>query len=184
MPAGSNFALYSRLSSAYSTLDFTRSPIAGKGTCHLLPTTPSMLPTATKHFDRAVAGIEINSCHSSRRVSKRLGWVQIVDFLLHFLKSHVQCCENLVSDPVLACVFFQRLCLAAIAISTFFFTLVWQFAQFILLLESMAFFGTYSLGFIPKQKVRLWTLTLNIIYLLLQCLTIFNLVSQIIISDW
>ncbi|XP_068755171.1 protein C-mannosyl-transferase DPY19L3-like isoform X2 [Montipora capricornis] len=48
----------------------------------------------------------------------------------------------------------QRLCLAGIAVSTFFFTLVWQFAQFILLLESMAFFGTYSLGFIPKNKAR------------------------------
>lgn len=48
----------------------------------------------------------------------------------------------------------QRLCLAGIAVSTFFFTLVWQFAQFILLLESMAFFGTYSLGFIPKHKAR------------------------------
>lgn len=51
--------------------------------------------------------------------------------------------------------FFQRLCLVGIAVSTFFFTLVWQFAQFILLLESMAFFGTYCLGFIPKYKVRL-----------------------------
>ena len=48
----------------------------------------------------------------------------------------------------------QTLCLVGIAVSTFFFTLVWQFAQFILLLESMAFFGTYSLGFIPKYKVR------------------------------
>ena len=37
---------------AYSTLDFTRSPLAGKGTWCLLPITPSMLPTATKHFDR------------------------------------------------------------------------------------------------------------------------------------
>jgi len=62
-------------------------------------------------------------------------------------------------------VFFQRLCLLGIAISTFFFTLVWQFAQFILLLESMAFFGTYSLGFIPKYKVRLWTY-FNVIYFL------------------
>lgn len=48
----------------------------------------------------------------------------------------------------------QTVCLVGIAVSTFFFTLVWQFAQFILLLESMAFFGTYSLGFIPKYKVR------------------------------
>ena len=35
-------------------LDFTRNPLAGKGTWCLLPTTPYMLPTATKHFDRAV----------------------------------------------------------------------------------------------------------------------------------
>ena len=48
----------------------------------------------------------------------------------------------------------QTVCLVGIAVSTFFFALVWQFAQFILLLESMAFFGTYSLGFIPKYKVR------------------------------
>ena len=29
------------------------SPLAGKETWHLLPTTPAMLPTATKYFDRA-----------------------------------------------------------------------------------------------------------------------------------
>ena len=29
------------------------SPLAGKGTWCLLPTTPSMLPTATEQFDRA-----------------------------------------------------------------------------------------------------------------------------------
>ena len=28
-------------------------PLLGKGTWNLLPTTPDMLPTATKHFDRA-----------------------------------------------------------------------------------------------------------------------------------
>ena len=37
----------------YSTLDLTRSTLVGKGTWCLLPTTPDMLPTATKHFDRA-----------------------------------------------------------------------------------------------------------------------------------
>ena len=52
--ATSNFATFSQLLADYSILDFTRSPLAGKGTWHLLPTTPSMLPTATKHFDRAV----------------------------------------------------------------------------------------------------------------------------------
>ena len=38
------------------------SPLEGKETCHLLPTTPAVLPTATKYFDRA-------SCenHSSKR---------------------------------------------------------------------------------------------------------------------
>ena len=53
MPAASNFATLSQFLAAYPTLDFTRSPLAGKGTWSLLPTTPSMLPTATKHFDRA-----------------------------------------------------------------------------------------------------------------------------------
>ena len=55
MPAASNFVAFSQFLAAYSTLDFTRSPLAGKGTWCLLPTTPSLLPTATKHFDRAVA---------------------------------------------------------------------------------------------------------------------------------
>ena len=52
-PAASNFAAFSQFFAAYSTLHLTRSPLAGKGTWCLLPTTPSMLPTATKHFDRA-----------------------------------------------------------------------------------------------------------------------------------
>ena len=42
-----------QLLATYSTLDFTRSPLAGRGSWHLLPITPDMLPTATKHFDRA-----------------------------------------------------------------------------------------------------------------------------------
>ena len=42
-----------QLLAAYSTLDFTRSPLASRGSWHLLPITPDMLPTATKHFDRA-----------------------------------------------------------------------------------------------------------------------------------
>ena len=46
-------ATFSQFLAAYSTLDFTMSPLAGKGTWCLLPTTPFMLPTATKHFDRA-----------------------------------------------------------------------------------------------------------------------------------
>ena len=46
MPSASNFAAFSQFLVAYSTLDFTRSPLAGKGTWCLLP-------TATKHFDRA-----------------------------------------------------------------------------------------------------------------------------------
>ena len=53
--AAGNFAAFSPFLAAYSTLDFTRSPLAGKGTWCLLPTTP-MLPTATKHFERAVKG--------------------------------------------------------------------------------------------------------------------------------
>ena len=53
VPATSNFAPFSQFLAAHSTLDFTRSPLVGKGTWCLLPTTPSMLPTASKHFDRA-----------------------------------------------------------------------------------------------------------------------------------
>ena len=54
VPAGSNFTPFSQLLATYSTMDFTRIPLAGKGTWHLLPNTPDMLPTARKHFDRAV----------------------------------------------------------------------------------------------------------------------------------
>ena len=54
VPAAGNFATFSPFLAAYSTLDFTRSPLAGKGTWYLLPTTRDMLPTATKHFDSAV----------------------------------------------------------------------------------------------------------------------------------
>ena len=53
VPAAGNFAAFSQFLDAYSTLDFTMSPLAGKGTWCLLPTTPAMLPTATEHFDRA-----------------------------------------------------------------------------------------------------------------------------------
>ena len=55
VPAACNLAAFSQLLAAYSTLDFTMSPLAGKGTWCLLPTTPAMLPTATKHFDRAAS---------------------------------------------------------------------------------------------------------------------------------
>ena len=44
VPAASNVTAFSQFFAAYSTLDFTRSPLAGKGTWCLLPTTPSMLP--------------------------------------------------------------------------------------------------------------------------------------------
>ena len=53
VPAASNFAAFSQLLAAYSILDFTGSLLAGKGTWHLLPTAPAILPTARKHFDRA-----------------------------------------------------------------------------------------------------------------------------------
>ena len=51
--AAGNIATFSQFLAAYSTLDFTRSPLAGKGTRCLLPTTSSMLPTTTEHFDTA-----------------------------------------------------------------------------------------------------------------------------------
>ena len=53
MPAASNFATFSQFLAAHFALDFSKSPLADKGTWCLLPTTPSMLPTASKHFDRA-----------------------------------------------------------------------------------------------------------------------------------
>ena len=59
-PAADYCAAFSKFLASYSTLDFTRSPLAGKGTWCLLPTTPSMLPTATKHFDRAA---HVHSLH-------------------------------------------------------------------------------------------------------------------------
>ena len=66
MPAAGNFATFSRLPATYSTLDFTRNPLAGKKNWHLLPTTPSLLPTAacTKHFGwrREIKNIIIAKC--------------------------------------------------------------------------------------------------------------------------
>ena len=53
--APGNFATFSQFFAAYSTLDFTWSPLAGKGTWCLLPTTPSRLLATAKHFDRAVS---------------------------------------------------------------------------------------------------------------------------------
>ena len=53
MPAAGNCAAFSQFFAAYSTLDFSMSPLASKGALCLLPTTPAMLPTATKHFDMA-----------------------------------------------------------------------------------------------------------------------------------
>ena len=46
VPVAGNFAAFSQFLAAYSTLDFTRNPRAGT-TWSLLPTTPSILPTAT-----------------------------------------------------------------------------------------------------------------------------------------
>ena len=57
MPAANNFATFSQFLAPYSTLDFTRSPLAVNGTWCLLPTTPFMLPNATKHFDRAAMDV-------------------------------------------------------------------------------------------------------------------------------
>ena len=50
VPAAGNFAAFSQLLAAYSTLNFTTNPLAGKGTWNLLPTTPAMLPTATQNI--------------------------------------------------------------------------------------------------------------------------------------
>ena len=63
MLAGSNFATFSQLLAAYSTLVFTSSPLADKGAWNLLPTTPDVLPTAAKHFDRAGVDVIHVPCH-------------------------------------------------------------------------------------------------------------------------
>ena len=62
VPAAGNFATFSPFLAAYSTLDFTRSPLAGKGTWCLLPATLAMLPTGTEHFDRAAHAMGYSFC--------------------------------------------------------------------------------------------------------------------------
>ena len=47
----------------------------------------------------------------------------------------------------------QAFALAGIFISTLFTVLTWQFAQFVLLLEGFALFGSWSLDLLPKRKV-------------------------------
>ena len=72
VPAAGNFAAFIPFLVAYSTLDFTMSSLAGKGTWCLLRTTPSMLPTAIKHFERAAKeeraeGVQATHCMGSER---------------------------------------------------------------------------------------------------------------------
>ena len=61
MLADGNFAAFSLFLATNSILDVIRSPLADKGTWCLLSTTPSMLPTATKHFDRALSWKKLNT---------------------------------------------------------------------------------------------------------------------------
>ena len=53
MLVAGSFDAFSQFLAAYSTLYFTMSPLAGKGTWCLLPTAPAMLLTATNLLDRA-----------------------------------------------------------------------------------------------------------------------------------
>ena len=56
MPAAGNFVAFSQFLAAFCTLDFTRSPLEAEGDLVFAAlTTPSMMPTATKHFDRAAS---------------------------------------------------------------------------------------------------------------------------------
>lgn len=48
----------------------------------------------------------------------------------------------------------QKALLVCITICTFLFALVWQFAQFVLLLQCFAFFGVCVLELVPKHKIR------------------------------
>ena len=96
VPAASNFAAFSQFLAAYSTLDFTRSPLAGKGTWCLLPTTPVMLPTAIKHFDRAVFGI-----HRARIFSLGIFLVMALFLLGQNLPPCCWCCCCLINNGLL-----------------------------------------------------------------------------------
>ncbi len=49
--------------------------------------------------------------------------------------------------------YFQRLCMAGLLFCTFWFSVMWQFNQFVLLLQAMALFGTQVLQLVPNHKV-------------------------------
>lgn len=48
----------------------------------------------------------------------------------------------------------KRFALMVISLSTLLFTITWQFAQFVLLLEAFALFGMYALDFATSEKVK------------------------------
>ena len=78
VPAIGNFATFSPFLAAYSTLDFTMSPLSGKGAWCLLPTTPSMLSTATKHFDRAVHAVYQSTWYEHKKSAKLFAVITIL----------------------------------------------------------------------------------------------------------
>ena len=64
VPAGNNFAIFSQCLAAYSTLDFTRSPLAGKGTWCLMATAPSMPPVGPKTSQaQKNVFVKLEMCH-------------------------------------------------------------------------------------------------------------------------
>ncbi|XP_054856459.1 probable C-mannosyltransferase DPY19L3 [Eublepharis macularius] len=68
----------------------------------------------------------------------------------------------------------ERLTLLAVFISTFLFSLAWQFNQFMLLIQALVLFTLDSLDFLPRGKVT-WIYIIQIASLLLVCfLQFFN----------
>ncbi|KAI8792141.1 C-mannosyltransferase DPY19L3 isoform X1 [Biomphalaria glabrata] len=67
----------------------------------------------------------------------------------------------------------ERLSLTAVAFSTFFFCLFWQFNQFIMMLQAFALFGVWVLGLIPASKIKKVMLC-QLCSLLLVCLLQFG----------
>ncbi|KAJ6666026.1 hypothetical protein lerEdw1_000930 [Lerista edwardsae] len=63
----------------------------------------------------------------------------------------------------------ERLTLLAVFISTFLFSLVWQFNQFMLLIQALVLFALDCLSLVPKGKVT-WIYIIQIASLLLVCL--------------
>ncbi|XP_033096192.1 probable C-mannosyltransferase DPY19L3 isoform X2 [Anneissia japonica] len=82
-------------------------------------------------------------------------------FITYYLRPHISRNAQIVS-------------LAGITLCSFLFVLTWQFAQFVFLLQAMAFYGTVTLGFVPLCKIR-YLLGAQVVSIILVCvLQFFN----------